>query len=83
MSRPVLARSALTALLAAVWAGASFAAAADFLWIRNRWQQDAYLNIEPGYVTASDVEDGWQSAQWTVIDAPGGLDAAAGRPHAP
>ena len=54
------------------WAGASCAAAAQFLWIRNVWRQDAFLNIEPGYVTATDVMDGWQSAQWIFIDAPNG-----------
>jgi hypothetical protein len=67
-----VARLALAALLAAAWAGASCAAAAQFLWIRNVWRQDAFLNIEPGYVTATDVMDGWQSAQWIFIDAPNG-----------
>ncbi len=63
-----LARAALAAACAAACLAAP-AFAEPWVWIKNRWQADTYLNTQPGYVTATDVEDAWHSGQWTFEPA--------------
>ncbi|MEM6262536.1 MAG: hypothetical protein AAGI38_08520 [Bacteroidota bacterium] len=43
----------------------------DFTRIQNRWKANQYINIEKGPVVASNIEQGWWSAQWQVLPIQG------------